>query len=193
MKNRFSLILAGVLVCAASTFAAANNFTDQADFADWFSDSAQNMLQHEIMTGYADGSFQGQNPVNRAELATILDRFSEKIIGKDLSNPFIDEPLICTLELHEGLLVQVYDQNGHSILDANVTAVEASPITLSENILVLDHQENGEYSGLFGNSGYFTFSVQKDGYALHKETVTIQENGCYVIPQYRTITLYEVQ
>jgi len=43
----------------------------------WAEDAIRWCMAHELMVGYPDGSFQPDKPVTRAELATVLKRFSD--------------------------------------------------------------------------------------------------------------------
>lgn len=51
-----------------------DHFTDV--FADaWYASAVNSLYEKQVLTGYADGSFQPDAPVTRAELASILSKF----------------------------------------------------------------------------------------------------------------------
>lgn len=155
---------------------AADFFTDENSFASWYADSAKNMEFNGVMNGYPDGSFQGENQVKRSELAVILDRFAEKVVGKKLHS----EPTVCTLQFEAGLIIHLYDQQGN--------VVEGAKITASPNTEAFDYFD-GQYSGLGEEKGHFTFKIEKEGYNPHIETIKLEQDSCHVIQQTRTITL----
>ena len=68
-------------------------FTDQNNFSDveqmaWFNKAVSSMAFGEYITGYPDGTFQGNKSITRAEFVTIMVRF----LGDDpaAENPFSD-------------------------------------------------------------------------------------------------------
>jgi hypothetical protein len=73
MKKTLSLIVVGVLLGSAVTFAATEVFSDVPENA-WYSSSVNNLSEKGIIQGYSDGTFGPTNNVNRAELAVMLDR-----------------------------------------------------------------------------------------------------------------------
>lgn len=58
-------------------------FSD-VDYDSWYGDSVNRFAELEILEGYSDGTYRPSSYVNRAELATILDRFLEKV-GRDIA------------------------------------------------------------------------------------------------------------
>ena len=50
-------------------------FSDADAFDDWFSGAAEEMRTAGLLKGYEDGSFRPNNPITRAEIAVILDRY----------------------------------------------------------------------------------------------------------------------
>ena len=175
-----SLIIVGALNLTA--FAADTFFTDESSFASWFADSAKKMHYNEVMTGYPDGSFKGENSVSRAELAVILDRFAKNIFGKELS----DSPVACTLEYRHGLIVKLQDQNANPITGAKITVDSLSGESFEE-------AEAGSYAGLGEQQGQFGITVEKDGYGTHYDTILLQGDACHVHTQTKTITLFQKQ
>lgn len=75
MKKTLTLIVAGMVLGSAMTFAASHLFSDvPAD--EWYADAVTNLKMAGIVTGYEDGTFRPANYVNRAELAVMLDRLT---------------------------------------------------------------------------------------------------------------------
>ncbi len=56
---------------------------------DWYSTEVATLVKAGIITGYPDGTFRGDNPITRAELATIATRF-DKLTEGDASFSDID-------------------------------------------------------------------------------------------------------
>ena len=58
-------------------------FTDQNSFSDmdksiWYNKAVSSMANGEYVTGYPDGTFQGDNSITREEFVTIMVRFLEQ-------------------------------------------------------------------------------------------------------------------
>jgi hypothetical protein len=68
-------------------FTDENSFSDVAQM-DWFNKAVSSMANGEYITGYPDGTFQGNKSITRAEFVTIMIRF----LGEDPieENPFTD-------------------------------------------------------------------------------------------------------
>jgi len=49
----------------------------------WYGDAAVRLFNMGIVKGYEDGTFKGNNSVNRAELAVMLDRLYNKIMAPE--------------------------------------------------------------------------------------------------------------
>lgn len=183
MKKSF--LLAGTVLALTSvmtvSYAAVNSFSDAATFAPWFSDSVEKMQHHEIMTGYADGSFKAENPVNRAEFAVILDRFATAI-----GSPLQTGPTMCTMQFVYGLNITLQDNSGQPLENATISVAGLEEGGFESM------GENGQYSGLGEQAGYFTFTISKEGHTSHTETIKLEKDACHVIPQARTITLIKI-
>ncbi len=67
-----ALILPSIAFC---------RFVDFADFPAWSEDSIEAVKDAGVMTGYADGTFRPESPINRAEALTILFRTKNMDIG----------------------------------------------------------------------------------------------------------------
>lgn len=59
-------------------------FDDEGDIADWAKKAVTKMKNTGVINGYSDGSFGPNNYVTRAELATMLDRYSKKIVNENI-------------------------------------------------------------------------------------------------------------
>lgn len=73
--KKIPLILLAVMITAgvASAAVAYSGFPDVRE-SDWFYPGVRYSAESELMTGYADGTFGPNDAVNRAQLATILQR-----------------------------------------------------------------------------------------------------------------------
>lgn len=58
------------------------NFTDQSKFADWNSTAIEHMKNEGIIKGYNDGEFKPDNNVTRGEMAVMMDRMYDRLVGK---------------------------------------------------------------------------------------------------------------
>jgi hypothetical protein len=70
------LIFAITGLSVGSIAAYHSSFSDVAE-QDWFYDSVMRMIDLDVMEGYGDGTFKPANTVNRAEIATMLDRYDQ--------------------------------------------------------------------------------------------------------------------
>ncbi|MGE3341217.1 MAG: S-layer homology domain-containing protein [Candidatus Altimarinota bacterium] len=183
MKKVSSLLLTLGIVLGTlhlTAFAASSFFTDEQSFASWFASSAKKMRYNNVITGYPDGSFQGNHPVSRAELAVMLDRFAKNVVGKDLK----EEPSACTAVFVSGLEIRLQDQNANPVTGAKISAGKNGEFA---------EGPDGFYSGLGEEEGYFSVLIEKEGFGTHYETVKLERDECHVIPQIRTITLFSKQ
>ena len=179
--KKISYFIAGFLTAGTVTVFAASGFSDSGTFASWFTPSVNKMENHSIMTGYPDNSFRPNNFVNRAELATILDRFST-FLGKKMN----EEPVFCTEEFRYGLSVYVQDQKGVPVTGA-VISVDA--VNSQQQVQNFEGGESGRYYGLGEREGYYNFTIEKPGFFPYVETVKLEKDQCHVISQTRTVTL----
>lgn len=58
------------------------NFTDQSKFADWNSTAITHLKDQGIIKGYSDGEFKPDNNVTRAEMAVMMDKMYDRLVGK---------------------------------------------------------------------------------------------------------------
>jgi len=93
MKH-FSLWFSALVVLWVGTASATVWFTDASDVSVWARDAIEITTDKNIFTGYPDGTIRPKNPVNRAELLTIIAR-TKRIEFPDAStmaSPFTDVP-----------------------------------------------------------------------------------------------------
>lgn len=83
MKKTLFLILV-FLVGAGSALAITQAFTDEANFPSWAKDSILKLQGQGVIEGYADGNFGPNQPVSRAELSVMFDRFEEKVVQSQI-------------------------------------------------------------------------------------------------------------
>lgn len=175
------LVTAGTLaVMTMALFtaqASAKEFSDSSRFANWYAKAAVTMQHNNIITGYEDGSFRGEAAVSRAELAVMLDRLA-KALGMEL----FSEPRMCTLEYRYGLTLYLIDQNGNAVTGAKITADQ-----IGGESTTFDESGEGRYAGIGEGKGYYNITIEKAGYATHRETFKFDHDGCHVTPQMDTI------
>ncbi|MDH7601761.1 MAG: S-layer homology domain-containing protein [Armatimonadota bacterium] len=87
-----TLLVVVVLIAGAGiSFAAEQPFKDvPADH--WAAEAVQSLKEKGIVNGYSDGTFRGDKPVTRYELAVLLVRFTD----------FLTETLGCPTESKQG-------------------------------------------------------------------------------------------
>lgn len=95
--KKIPLFLLGIVIAVASsltTIAAFERSMEQPfpdmDTNAYYSDSIRSMYQMGVVTGYENGNFGPTDYVNRADLATILDRFNDKIVMGNYGEPGIN-------------------------------------------------------------------------------------------------------
>lgn len=72
MKWRNAIVaIAATIIIGASSQPASAAFTD-VDSSQWYATPIEKLARHNIINGYADGSFKPQQQVTRAQAATII-------------------------------------------------------------------------------------------------------------------------
>ena len=94
---------------------------------------------------------------------------------------------VCTMDYRYGLTIYLQDENGQPLTNAVLTATNGAGQATND----FQSLQNGQYSGLGEGQGYYTFTIQRTGYATHRETIKLEKDSCHVIPQVRTITLFQ--
>jgi hypothetical protein len=188
MKKTLPFLILGIFLGGTIAFASTKTFPD-IPANSWYKQAVENLSEREIIQGYPDREFKPRNNVNRAELAVILDRFSDKIVGRNLN-----ERKTCFPEQNRtGLFLNLYDQNGKKLSGANVKMISQK----FGNITILEDQVfNGHYTGSVfpkGAKGYFDLSIEKNGHISYLETVKIELDDCEdQITLNRTVTLTKI-
>ncbi len=98
------------------------------------------------------------------------------------------QPTNCTTEARSSVSVNVVDENGEPILNAELTySVDGGPS--------LDCEIFGDGSSVCGweASGEIAITATAQGYQSASETVTVESDECHVISESLTLTLTEVQ
>lgn len=93
---------------------------------------------------------------------------------------------VCTEQYVYGLTVSVQDEAGGPVSGATVTAVDqvGTPQTDFE-----DAGDSGTFMGLGEATGTFTVTISKAGFVTQETSVTLESDGCHVVPQILDITL----
>ena len=66
-----------------------SKFTD-AESDSWYSEAVGYLVSKEVLSGYPDGTFRGDNQITRAEFATLASKFTQWNLAADI--PFQDVP-----------------------------------------------------------------------------------------------------
>jgi len=120
MKKMLPLILGIVIGTVPTVFAVTVLFTDVPE-AEWYAESVYNLQEKGIIEGYSDGTYQPSANVNRAELATMLDRLTDYEDQREI------EELSCVNEL-----ALTAESNGAEIVSGEVTLMFADELTEDE-------------------------------------------------------------
>lgn len=78
-KKLFFIIIGIFISLPITVFALGTTSFPDVDSDSWFAHSVGYVNRQGLMTGYEDGNFGPQNPVLRAELAAILERYDKKL------------------------------------------------------------------------------------------------------------------
>lgn len=88
MKMKF-ILASSAMIFSISTAVMANPFTD-VPFTHWAYDAVKSLSSKGMLKGYPDGTFKGEQPVNRYQLAVITatmmansELMGDKLSGKD--------------------------------------------------------------------------------------------------------------
>ncbi len=71
-----------ILNSVAFAIVGGMNFADQNKFADWNTVAIEHLQEEGIIKGYGDGEFKPNNNVTRAEMAVMMDRMYDRLVGK---------------------------------------------------------------------------------------------------------------
>ncbi len=181
------------LITSSAEASLFSSFTDSSSFASWYADSAYKMEFNQVMTGYPDGEFKGTETVNRAELAVILDRYAQQVVGTGLKK----EASVCPYETEYGVEIHVVDQMGNPLenvtvdvsLGHRIKAEVTSPGFPSS--WSFESLGAGVYRGFAGGNdlGSFVLTLKKEGYGNHYESVVLQKNDCYSYGLVQSVTM----
>jgi len=165
--------------------AYTNSFLDKDSFADWYEEDVDQMRSTDIIRGYPDGEFKPYNNVNRAELAVILNRFARagQIKLADYSSCDLTD------QFEAGLEFRLQDISGNPISGIDIE-IDGPDSYFDYNDFA--EGEAGYYVGLVDQVGHFVIEINKEGYSSYKESLDLKMDEaiqCYVLTQYRTITL----
>ena len=135
-----------------------SRFSD-AEAGKWYSAAVGYLTAAEVLVGYPDGTFRGDNPITRAEFATIVSRLSETAAGGDV--PFTDVPAshwaygFIRSAYGNGLVIGYPD--GTFGPERNITRAEA--IAITNRLLGWDPSSAAggaaKFSDLAGNEWYY--------------------------------------
>jgi len=75
----FSARAMGLTEEAQSAYGSRLNFTDAGQIPGWAVGYVKSVVQREIVTGYPDNTFRPNDPVTRAQMASILARIDEQM------------------------------------------------------------------------------------------------------------------
>jgi len=75
-----AFMVIGSIITIATAYAvnSAKTFPD-VDYDDYYGDALNVMVNKGVISGYADGNFGPSNPVTRAQLVTILERYDREV------------------------------------------------------------------------------------------------------------------
>ena len=73
MKKMLAVVAAAALVAVSAPAFAANPFMD-VPMNSWAYDAVEQLHSRGIVSGYPDGSFKGNKPITRYEMASLVAR-----------------------------------------------------------------------------------------------------------------------
>lgn len=119
-----------------------NSYSDVSADA-WYNNAVSTLANAGIITGYTDGTFRPDQPITRAEFATIAARFSDVVYGGNATFPDVPATYwaakYISLAQHLGWVQGMPDGNFYP--EKNITRAEA--ITMINRVLDRDvEQEN---------------------------------------------------
>ena len=123
MKKFFALVAVAVLVAFAAPALAANPFMD-VPMNHWAYDAIGQLASHGIITGYPDGTYKGNQPMTRYELATL--------VARALAVVDMDKASKQDVEMLKKLVVEFKDEL--DALGVKVDEIDSRVAVLEENI-----------------------------------------------------------
>jgi hypothetical protein len=122
-----------------------SKFSD-VDAGEWYSEAVGYLVAAEILLGYPDGTFMGDNPITRAEFATIISKFGELNLDGAISFTDVESDDwaygFITSAFNDGLIKGYPD--GTFRPDNNITRAEA--VTIINRMLEWDSSDIGDAS-----------------------------------------------
>ncbi len=161
MKKFFALVAVAVLVAFAAPALAANPFMD-VPMNHWAYDAIGQLASHGIITGYPDGTYKGNQPMTRYELATL--------VARALAVVDMDKASKQDVEMLKKLVVEFKDEL--DALGVKVDELDARVAVLEENLggwklwgeLRMDAKfagENGQYGDEYTLRGQNEFDLNR--------------------------------
>lgn len=151
MKKFFALVAVAVLVAFAAPALAANPFMD-VPMNHWAYDAIGQLASHGIITGYPDGTYKGNQPMTRYELATL--------VARALAVVDMDKASKQDVEMLKKLVVEFKDEL--DALGVKVDEIDSRVAVLEENIggwklwgelrFDVKYDNNGNYTGGWGTA-----------------------------------------
>ncbi|MBL3593522.1 MAG: S-layer homology domain-containing protein [Synergistaceae bacterium] len=123
MKKFFALVAVAVLVAFAAPALAANPFMD-VPMNHWAYDAIGQLASHGVITGYPDGTYKGNQPMTRYELATL--------VARALAVVDMDKASKQDVEMLKKLVVEFKDEL--DALGVKVDEIDSRVAVLEENI-----------------------------------------------------------
>ncbi|MCK8824289.1 S-layer homology domain-containing protein [Fuchsiella alkaliacetigena] len=110
MKNKLIILLAVVMVFAMTVPVIAKSYSD-VSIDHWAYEAVQDVSEMGIITGFEDGTFRGEESLNRYQMAMVTARIAEQLAKGDLT---LEEEAQLT-EIKEKLAEFEAKDNGVSI------------------------------------------------------------------------------
>lgn len=159
MRKRVIVMLSALLVCVmAATGAFADAFAD-VPTGHWSYDAVRYLASRGVLSGYPDGSFGGERPATRYEMASAVSRALENLDKRKADQR--------SVELLKRLSVEYYSELTR--LDAKTDQLDIRTSTLEDRLggwrlsgtMIFDanfaNSNNGYTAGLQGRKNWNTF------------------------------------
>lgn len=171
MKKPSFLLITGLILLSSGTLHAATISFPDVPTTAWFYTDVMNLVNWGVIQGNADGTFKPNDYVNRAELATMWNRYDQRVqslIANSSSSNFNTQVSDPTLE------------NRVTLLEYKVDAMQISG---TQNLILNDeYQSSSTYCPNLKNSDS-EYTLAEGWYATLEQTYSQYEN---TIPYIKT-------
>lgn len=160
-RQEVASIVSRLLELDAGTI--GKNFADAESIAPWARDAVKAVAAAGIMSGYTDGTFQGANPITRAEAVVTLDRAISTLHQLTTNKPAAASEGITGIitvdgKAVEGAVVLLFEENGTEPMEETTSG------------------KDGKYTFLVA-AGTYDITAAKDSNVAYASSVSFVGDG----------------